>query len=106
MVAPAQARYSIGECIHHRLFDYRGVILDVDPVFLGTEAWYQMMARSQPPKNEPWYHVLVDGTDRLTYVSEQNLEPDLLSGPIEHPLIQQRFSEYSQGRYRPMLPRH
>ena len=56
----ATPRFAIGELIHHRRFDYRGVIVDVDPEFQGTEEWYEQMAVSRPPKDAPWYHVLVD----------------------------------------------
>lgn len=27
----ANALFSIGDVVHHKLFDYRGVIVDVDP---------------------------------------------------------------------------
>jgi len=70
------AKFSIGDIIQHKQFDYRGVIVDVDPHFLGTEDWYRKMARSKPPKDRPWYHVLVDGQSHQTYVAERNLEPD------------------------------
>ena len=69
-----QAKFNIGQIVHHKMFDYRGVIYDVDPVFNGTEEWYQAVAKSRPPKNEPWYHVLVDQASHETYVAEQNLE--------------------------------
>jgi heat shock protein HspQ len=61
----AQAKFSIGQLVHHRLFDYRGVIVDVDAVFLGSEEWYEQVAKSKPPKDQPWYHVLVHGGRRL-----------------------------------------
>ena len=38
-MATIDARFSIGELIHHCLFDYRGVIFDADPVFQGSEEW-------------------------------------------------------------------
>ena len=34
-------KFSVGELVHHRLFDYRGVIVDVDQNFRGTEDWYE-----------------------------------------------------------------
>ena len=33
------ALFEIGQIVHHRLFDYRGVVLDVDPDFQGGEEW-------------------------------------------------------------------
>jgi heat shock protein HspQ len=94
-----RARYSVGELIHHRLFNYRGVIVDVDATFQSTQEWYEAVARSRPPKNKPWYHVLVHGADHTTYVAEQNLEPDRGGEPINHPLIPQFFSRFEDGRY-------
>lgn len=93
-------RFSIGQLIHHRLFDYRGVIVDVDRTFQGSEQWYQTVARSKPPKDKPWYHVLVDGSDHSTYVAERNLAADSLLQPIRHPSLDQFFSGFDQGRYR------
>lgn len=94
-----RARFAIGELIHHRLFDYRGVVVDVDPKFQGTEEWYQNVAKSRPPKDKPWYHVLVHDASHMTYVAERNLEPDESSEPIRHPLIEQIFSGFEDGRY-------
>ena len=52
--------FGIGEVVHHRRLGYRGVIVDVDPHFQAAEEWYETVALSRPPKNKPWYHVLVD----------------------------------------------
>ena len=94
-------KYQIGAVIHHKLFDYRGVIVDVDPEFQNTEAWYLLMTRSKPDKQQPWYHVLVDNTDYVTYVAEQNLELDTLSQPIHHPKLNKYFKTLKNGCYLP-----
>jgi heat shock protein HspQ len=96
----SQATFSIGQIIHHRLFGYRGVVVDVDPVFQGTDEWYEQVAQSQPPRDEPWYHVLVDGEAVETYVAQQNLEPGDASEPIEHPYTEAFFSSFENGAYR------
>ena len=85
--------------MHHRRFDYRGVIVDVDATFKGTESWYQQMATSRPPKDAPWYHVLVDKAQHTTYVAERNLEQDELREPIKHPLLDSFFTKFESGRY-------
>ena len=85
--------FSVGQIVHHKLFDYRGVVIDVDPTFQGSEDWYQQMAKSRPPKDRPWYHVLIDGATQRTYVAERNLEPDTEGGPVNHPDI----TDYFQG---------
>ena len=94
-----QAKFSIGQCIQHRLFDYRGVIVDVDAEFLGSDEWYDEVARSRPPKDEPWYHVLVHDADNETYVAERNLEPVQTYEPVNHPLLGEFFSGFEQGVY-------
>ena len=80
------AKFQVGELIHHKRFDYRGVVVDVDASFSGTEEWYDTMARSRPPKHSPWYHVLPHGAEHQTYVAERNLEADLSGLPVQHPL--------------------
>jgi heat shock protein HspQ len=94
-----QAKFSIGQCIHHRLFDYRGVIVDVDAEFLGLDEWYEAMARSRPPKDEPWYRVLVHDTGRETYVAERNLQEDDSNEPINHPQLREFFTLFEHGHY-------
>lgn len=95
----ANAKFAVGQVVHHRLFDYRGVIVDVDAVFSLSEDWYQSVAKSRPPKDEPWYHVLRDGTTIQTYVAERNLEPDASGRPIRHSEIERHFSGFFDGRY-------
>ena len=95
----SKAKFSVGEMVHHLLFDYRGVIFDVDAEFQGSEEWYAQMARSRPPRDEPWYHVLVHNATHTTYVAEQNLEEEFGDDPIRHPLIEELFDGFADGRY-------
>ena len=83
----------------HRLFEYRGVIVDVDPNFQSTEEWYELVAKSLPPKDKPWYHVLVHESMHSTYVAERNLELDESAIPIKHPMLEHFFSRFENGRY-------
>lgn len=92
-------KFDIGQLVHHSKFDYRGVVVDVDPVFQGTEEWYEAMARSRPPKDRPWYHVLVDGATHSTYVAERHLETDQSGQQIAHPALGQYFDRFVDGRY-------
>jgi heat shock protein HspQ len=90
--------------VYHRLFDYRGVVVDVDPEFSGQDEWYEQVAKSRPPRNEPWYHVLVHDAGSETYVAEQNLVDDDTNEPVNHPLLDRFFvefdgSSYSTGRH-------
>lgn len=95
------SRFSIGELVRHRLFNYRGVIVDVDHEFMLTEEWYEESARSRPPKDKPWYHVLVHDAPHNTYVAERNLESDPSGEPVSHPLVELEFAEFRDGRYLP-----
>jgi len=93
------AKFQVGELIHHKGFDYRGVVVDVDADFSGTEEWYNAMARSNPPKDDPWYHVSVHKSEHVTYVAERNLELDRTGEPVSHPVLNQFFREIRNGVY-------
>ena len=93
------AKFSIGQIIHHRLFDYHGVIIDVDYKFLDSEQWYEQVAHSRPPKDQPWYHVLVGDAVHQTYVAERNLEASEGNIPINHPFLDHYFSGMKDGHY-------
>lgn len=95
----ASARFSIGDLVHHRLFDYRGVVADVDPEFMLSDEWYDTVARSRPPKDQPWYHILVHDAAHETYVAERNLQTDSSGAPIRHPLVDHCFSGFNDGHY-------
>jgi len=93
------AQFSVGDLVHHKLFEYRGVIIDVDPRLMLSDQWYDTVARSRPPKDQPWYHVLVHDANLETYVAERNLEADTSGAPIRHPLIETCFQSFSDGHY-------
>jgi len=93
------AAFTIGQIVHHKMFEYRGVIYDVDAMFEGTEEWYQHVARSRPPKNKPWYRILVDGQNAQTYVAERHLEADANLKPVDHPLVDKLFTGFEDGVY-------
>ena len=45
-----QAKWHIGQLVHHKLFGYRGVVYDVDSEFSLSEEWYRQVAKSRPPE--------------------------------------------------------
>ena len=94
-----KVKFHIGQVIQHKLFDYRGVVIDVDSEFSGSEQWYNAVARSKPPKEKPWYHVLPDGSAHGTYVAERNLEKDETGKPIDNPALDMFFSGFKDGTY-------
>ena len=99
----AHARFSIGDVVKHRMFDFRGVIFDIDPVFANSEEWYQAIPEDvRPPKDQPFYHLLAENAESsyVAYVSQQNLLPDEEEEPIDHPAIPDMFDRFERGRYR------
>src|SRR5436189_2859715 len=96
------ARFALGEVVRHRLFDFRGVIFDVDPVFANSEEWYQAIPEDiRPRKDQPFYHLLAENAESsyIAYVSQQNLLPDDEGEPVDHPAIEGMFQAFSGGRY-------
>jgi heat shock protein HspQ len=98
----ATARFAIGEVVKHRLFDFRGVIFDVDPVFANSDEWYEAIPEEvRPAKDQPFYHLLAENADSsyIAYVSQQNLVTDESDEPIDHPAIGGLFDGFAKGRY-------
>ena len=95
LMSPQKAKFSIGDIVKHKHFDFRGVIYDVDFEFNNSEEWYQSIPKNvRPKKDQPFYHLLAEN-DEITYeayVSEQNLLADDSEEPIKHPLINEIFS--------------
>jgi heat shock protein HspQ len=100
--AIAHARFGIGDVVRHRIFEFRGVIFDVDPVFANSEEWYEAIPEEiRPSKDQPFYHLLAENAESsyLAYVSQQNLLPDDSHEPIHHPAISGIFDAFADGRY-------
>lgn len=93
------ARFAVGQLVSHTLFGYRGAIIDVDATFQGTEEWYSKMTADHPPKNEPWYHILVHGSVHHSYAAESQLAQDVSGEPIEHPELDFFFNGFHNGVY-------
>src|SRR4029079_15724392 len=88
------ARFAIGDVVRHRLFDFRGVVFDVDPEFSNSEEWYESIPEAlRPPTDQPYYHLLADNAENsyVAYVSQQNLAVDDSDEPIDHPGIAAMF---------------
>ena len=96
------ARFKLGEVVKHRVFSFRGVIFDVDPVFANTEEWWLAIdPKVRPRKDQPFYHLLAENaqTTYVAYVSEQNLLPDETGKPVSHPQVPHFFKELKRGHY-------
>ena len=96
------ARFGIGEVVRHKMFDFRGVIFDVDPVFANSDEWYEAIPEPlRPSKDQPFYHLLAENAESsyIAYVSQQNLVRYDTEEPIDYPAITSMFDREG-GRYR------
>jgi heat shock protein HspQ len=97
-----KAKFSIGQVVKHRIYPFRGVIFDVDPVFANTEEWLASIPEEvRPRRDQPFYHLLAENaqTTYVAYVSEQNLLADETGKPIGHPQVPHFFKELKRGQY-------
>jgi hemimethylated DNA binding protein len=90
--------FSPGDLVQHKRYGYRGVVVEYDLEFRGEESWYRSN-RTQPDRNQPWYNVLVDGTDQVTYAAQTSLEADTDDERVMHPLVPVFFSGFERGCY-------
>ena len=94
--------FSIGDIVKHRLYPFRGVIVDIDPEFDNTDEWYDAIPEEvRPEKEQPFYHLLAENSDSFyaAYVSQQNLQTDKENGPVSHPDVDDVFDGISDGKY-------
>ena len=94
--------YCIGDVVRHRLYPFRGVIVDVDPEFDNTEEWYAAIPEDiRPEREQPFYYLLAENSETYysAYVSQQNLLADTENGPVNHPDIDDVFDGFEEGRY-------
>lgn len=94
-----EAKFAIGARVKHSLLEYRGLVLDVDPQFFHKEALSQEVLNNLPNKSQPWYHVLVHGSQHVTYVAEQNLLADYSEEDFDHPVMEMLFTRTEAGLY-------
>ncbi|MEM8750831.1 MAG: heat shock protein HspQ [Pseudomonadota bacterium] len=96
------AKFQIGQVVKHRIYPFRGIIFDVDPVFDNTDEWYDAIpAEVRPSKDQPYYHLFAENedTEYVAYVSEQNLLEDDTGTPLRHPQIDEMFRRDGTGNY-------
>jgi heat shock protein HspQ len=95
-------QFSIGQVVRHRVYEFRGVIVDVDPEFSNTEEWWQSIPEEvRPRKDQPFYHLLAENEENayIAYVSEQNLLVDDSGEPVNHPEVEQVFGKFRGDSY-------
>ena len=96
---PSQSpKFQQGQTVRHRRYGYRGVVVAVDTHCAAPPAWYESN-RTQPLRQQPWYHVLVHGSATTTYAAQENLDLDDSGEPVVHPLIDAYFDGFEDGAY-------
>ena len=98
------AKFRLGDVVKHRVFPFRGVVFDIDPVFNNTEEWWLSIPENvRPSKDQPFYHLFAENaeTEYVAYVSEQNLLPDTSGEPLRHPQVAESFEKDDMGQYHP-----
>ena len=101
-----RAKFHVGQVVRHRVYPFRGIIFDIDPVFDNTEEWWQSIpAEVRPKKDQPFYHLLAENEhiEYVAYVSEQNLLPDPSGEPLRNPQVGELFAVAEDGTYRPLF---
>lgn len=98
VIVTSEPSYYIGQVVKHAIYGYRGVVVDYDLSCKATEEWYHAN-QTQPPSNQPWYHILVHTSTHNTYVAQNNLIADISKEKILHPFIYVFFSEFKDGAY-------
>ena len=96
-----KVKYNIGNIVRHRVFAFRGVIFDVDPVFSNSEDWWMSIPEEiRPTKDQPFYHLLAEDEDSeyIAYVSEQNLMADTSGEPVHHSQVEEFFVSFDPER--------
>lgn len=94
----ASGLFGPGDLVQHKNYGYRGVVVAADSEFTGTDSWYHKN-KTQPDKEQPWYHVLVDGSSAATYAAQSNLLAAKSHQKVEHPLVPLYFRSFTKGHY-------
>ena len=93
------AQFNIGDLVIHKYNRYRAIIVDIDPLFQASGRYNPQAIKRPFATRNPWYRLLVDETNQMTYVEECMLIADTSNLPIDNPQINAYLKEY-KGHYR------
>jgi len=96
--AASHKAFEPGTVVRHKRYGYRGVVVSADETCQATQQWYEAN-RTQPDRDQPWYHVLVHGSKQATYAADSSLEADPDPEEVDHPLTEYFFDGFEEGRY-------
>lgn len=81
------ARFNIGALVIHKQSRYRALVVDVDPLFQASGRYNPQAHKHAFAIRSPWYRLLVDNSNQMTYVEESMLIPDPSQSPINNPQV-------------------
>ncbi len=89
-----KSKYKIGDIVIHLKQHYRAIIIDIDPMFHASGRFNPQALKRSFSIAFPWYRLLVDESNLITYVRETNLSLDKSSKEISHPKLKHYFINY------------
>lgn len=81
------AKFNIGDIVVHNIQGYRAQIIDIDPLFQASGHYNPAAIRKGMAERKPWYRLLIDDSEQMTYVEECYLELDSQALPIQNPKV-------------------
>ena len=90
------AKFGIGAIVKHRLYPFRGVVVDVE--FDNTDEWYEA-SRIETEQDFKFYHLLLKISSYYTACKPAKSDPDWENGPIGHPDVDEMFDGLDGERY-------
>jgi heat shock protein HspQ len=92
-----QVDFKIGAAVKHKLYHYHGIVVAYDTQCAAGDKWY-LANKTQPTREQPWYHVLLDESGGLTaYVAQSDLERDAAEQAVDYPQSSSYFSALKES---------
>jgi ApaG protein len=90
-------QYRRGQIVQHKNNNFRGIIVDYDMYFINDEELYKKCIDS-PAKDKPWYYILIDKANAISYVAQEYLEAAEDNSEIEHTLFNFFFDGFDKDK--------
>jgi heat shock protein HspQ len=93
-----KAKFNIGDIVTHKRQGYDAIIIDIDPIFQAS-GQHNPAAQKKFKNRSPWYRLLVDESNQMTYVEEGSLDYTERQEGIDNPKINQFLSKKDDSGY-------
>lgn len=99
MTSQRVAKFGLGQIVRHRDAMFRGVVIDIDPCYIGDPD-----GSDEGLKDEPHYQVLAIGANGgfAVYAAESVLDPDPELSALTREAELRWFNIDAQGRHAPL----